>query len=83
MIRHFLFDFAEYLRFEALKTSAYQPLAQIAKKFFGEVKYHTMHANTWVYQLGHGNEESNSKMQESLNFAWNYAIGMFEPGPSE
>ena len=83
LIRHFLFDFAEYLRFEALKTSAYQPLAQVAKKFFGEVKYHTMHANTWVYQLGHGNEESNGKMQESLNFAWDYALGMFEPGPAE
>ena len=42
-----------------------------------------MHANTWVHQLGHGNEESNTKMQESLNYAWNYALGMFEPGPAE
>jgi ring-1,2-phenylacetyl-CoA epoxidase subunit PaaC len=83
LIRHFLFDFAEYLRFEALKESAYQPLAQVAKKFFGEIKYHTMHANTWVYQLGHGNAESNTKMQEALNFSWNYALGMFEPGPAE
>ncbi len=83
LIRHFLFDFAEYLRFEALKTSAYQPLAQVAKKFFGEIKYHTMHANTWVHQLGKGNEESNSKMQESLDYAWNYALGIFEPGPAD
>lgn len=83
LMRHFLFDFAEYLRFENLKSSAYQPLAQVAKKFFGEIKYHTMHANTWVHQLGHGNEESNGKMQESLNYAWNYALGMFEPGPAE
>ncbi len=83
LIRHFLFDFAEYSRFEALKTSAYQPLAQVSKKFFGEIKYHTMHANTWVHQLGKGNEESNGKMQESLNYAWNYALGMFEPGPAE
>ncbi|PCJ66923.1 MAG: phenylacetate-CoA oxygenase subunit PaaI [Bacteroidetes bacterium] len=83
LIRHFLYDFAEYLRFEALKTSNYQPLAQLAKKFFGEIKYHTMHANTWVYQLGHGNEESNGRMQESLNYSWNYALGMFENGPAE
>ena len=83
LIRHFLFDFAEYLRFESLRSSAYEPLAQVAKKFFGEIKYHTMHANTWVNQLGNGNEESHHKMQESLNIAWNYALGIFEPGPAE
>ena len=83
LIRHFLFDFAEYLRFESLRSSAYEPLAQVAKKFFGEIKYHTMHANTWVNQLGKGNEESHHKMQESLNIAWNYALGIFEPGPAE
>lgn len=83
LIRHFLFDFSEYLRFEALRSSAYEPLAQVSKKFFGEIKYHTMHANTWVNQLGNGNEESHRKMQESLNFAWNYALGIFEPGPAE
>src|SRR6056300_242785 len=27
LIRHFLFDFSEYLRFEALRSSAYEPLA--------------------------------------------------------
>ncbi len=83
LIRHFLFDFAEYLRFESLKSSAYEPLAQVSKKFFGEIKYHTMHANTWVNQLGKGNEESHTKMQDSLNYAWNYALGMFEQGPAE
>ena len=42
-----------------------------------------MHANTWVNQLGKGNEESHRKMQDSLNYAWNYALGIFEPGPAE
>lgn len=83
LMRHFLFDFAEYLRFESLITSAYQPLAQVSKKFFGEIKYHTMHANTWVNQLSKGNEESHHKMQQSLEYAWNYALGIFEPGPAE
>lgn len=83
LIRHFLFDFAELLRFQALANSSYQPLAQVAKKFKGEIKYHTMHANTWVFQLGQGNEESNQRMQDALNHAWNYALGIFEPGPAE
>jgi ring-1,2-phenylacetyl-CoA epoxidase subunit PaaC len=83
LIRHFLFDFAELLRFQSLANSSYQPLAQVAKKFKGEIKYHTMHANTWVFQLGQGNEESNQRMQNALNEAWNYALGIFEPGPAE
>ena len=83
LIRHLLFDYAELLRFESLMNSSYQPLAQVAKKFFGEIKYHFMHASTWVRQLGNGNEESNSRMQAALNNSWAYALGMFEEGEAE
>ncbi len=83
LIRHFLFDFAELFRFEALANSSYQPLALVAKKFKGEIKYHTMHANTWVYQLGIGNQESYDRMQSVLNKYWSIALGMFEEGPAE
>ena len=83
LLRHFFFDFAELFRFEALSNSSYQPLAQVAKKFKGEIKYHTMHANTWVYQLATGTRESKERMQSVLDKYWNLALGMFEPGPAE
>ena len=83
LLRHFLFDFAELLRFEALAESSYQPLAQVAKKFKGEIKYHTMHANTWVYQLSTGTDESKNRMQKVLTDYWNFALGIFEEGPAE
>lgn len=83
LLRHFLFDFAELLRFEALSNSSYQPLAMVAKKFKGEIKYHTMHANTWVYQLATGTVESKARMQNVLDKYWNTALGIFEPGPAE
>ena len=83
IVRHFLFDFAEALRFEALSNSSFQPLAKIARKFKGEIKYHTLHANTWMQQLGNGNEESKAKMQSALNEAWPYALGIFEKGHFE
>mgnify|MGYP001231462793 CR=1 FL=1 len=83
IVRHFLFDFAEALRFEALSNSSFQPLAQVARKFKGEIKYHTLHANTWMQQLGNGNEESKAKMQSALNEAWPYALGIFEKGHFE
>ncbi|MFT5512005.1 MAG: ring-1,2-phenylacetyl-CoA epoxidase subunit PaaC [Bacteroidia bacterium] len=83
LIRHFLFDMAEAIRFEMLVDSSYENLARLARKFKGEIKYHTMHANTWVYQLANGNKESKARMQATLNMAWPLALGIFEPGKNE
>ncbi|MCO4818947.1 MAG: phenylacetate-CoA oxygenase subunit PaaC [Bacteroidetes bacterium] len=83
LIRHFLFDMAEAIRFEMLVDSSYENLAQLARKFKGEIKYHTMHANTWLQQLATGNEESKARMQNALNEAWPLALGIFEPGAAE
>ncbi len=82
-IRHFLFDHAELLRYESLTQSSFQPLAQLAKKVKGEIKYHVMHADTFVKQLSNGNEESKARMQQALNNTWHLALGIFEPGEYE
>jgi len=78
LIRHFLYDTAEALRFELLTQSSYEPLAQLALKIKGELRYHTLHANTWIKQLGSATEESISRLQQSLEIALPYALGMFE-----
>lgn len=78
LMRHFLFDHAELLRYEMLAESSFQPLALLAKKVKGEIKYHTMHADTFIKQLGNGNEEANARLQSALNYAWHFALGIFE-----
>jgi len=83
LIRHFLFDTAEALRFELLKNSSFEPLAQVAKKVRGELRYHTLHANTWIKQLGVATEESISRLQRSLDYAIPYALGIFEESAYE
>jgi ring-1,2-phenylacetyl-CoA epoxidase subunit PaaC len=83
LIRHFLYDTAEAIRFEMLSESSYQPLADISKKIRAELRYHTLHANTWVKQLGSATEESISRLQRSLDSAMPYALGMFEESPFE
>jgi ring-1,2-phenylacetyl-CoA epoxidase subunit PaaC len=83
LIRHLLFDTAEAARFELLTQSSYEPLALLAKKIRGELRYHTLHANTWIKQLGVATEESISRLQRALDFALPYALGMFEPSPFE
>lgn len=83
LVRHFLYDTAEALRFELLTNSSCEPLAQVARKVRGELRYHTLHAKTWVKQLGSATEESVSRLQKSLEQAMPYALGMFEESPYE
>ncbi len=78
LIRHFLYDTAEAIRFEALTHSSYEPLAQLATKIRGELRYHTLHANTWIKQLGSATPESIGRLQKSLEYALPYALGIFE-----
>jgi len=83
LIRHFLFDTADALRWEMLTQSSYEPLALLAKKIKGELRYHTMHANTWIKQLGSATKESISRLQNSLAIAMPYALGIFEESTFE
>jgi ring-1,2-phenylacetyl-CoA epoxidase subunit PaaC len=83
LIRHFLFDTAEAIRFEMLSSSSFQPLADLSKKIKGELRYHTLHANTWIKKLGTATDESISRLQNSLNTALPFALGIFEESPFE
>jgi len=83
LVRHFLYDTAEALRFEMLSESSFQPLAELSRKIRGELRYHTLHANTWMRQLGSATEESIDRLQQALQEALPYALGMFEPSPYE
>ena len=78
LVRHFLYDTALAIRFDMLIDSSCEPLAQLSKKIRGELKYHTMHANTWIRQLGSATTESVSHLQSSLDTSLPYALGMFE-----
>ena len=83
MARHFLFDQAEILRYQLLRESSFEPLAHLAKKIHGELKYHVMHANSWLSRLGKGSDESRARIQSSLNYCYPLALGVFEQSPYE
>jgi len=83
LMRHFLFDTAEAIRFDMLTRSSVEPLANLAKKVRGELKYHTLHANIWINQLGKSTDESNIRMQAALNECFPLALGIFEPSAYE
>ncbi|MFY8109380.1 MAG: 1,2-phenylacetyl-CoA epoxidase subunit PaaC [Bacteroidia bacterium] len=83
MVRHFLFDHADQQRFEMLANSSFEPLAKVARKIKGEIKYHVFHGDTWMVKLSNATEVSKARMQSALNESWNYALGIFEPGDFE
>jgi ring-1,2-phenylacetyl-CoA epoxidase subunit PaaC len=83
LVRHFLFDTAQALRFDMLTHSSFQPLADLSRKIKGELRYHTLHANTWMKQLGTATDESMTRLQQSLTVAIPYALGLFETSPFE
>ena len=83
LVRHFLFDTAEYLRFEALTKSKYEPIAEVSAKIKGEIQYHVMHANTWIKQLGMATNVSKERIQKAINTAFPYALSIFEESKYE
>lgn len=83
LMRHFLFDHAEALRYDLLRDSSYGSLSDLSKKIHGELKYHTLHADTWAKHLGKGSAESSARMQNALDECFPLALGIFEPGPFE
>jgi len=83
LIRHFLFDHAELIRFETLSDSTVEPLAQLSRKIKGEIQYHVMHARAFIEKLGNATEDSVAKLQQSMTDAFPYALGIFEPSEFE
>jgi ring-1,2-phenylacetyl-CoA epoxidase subunit PaaC len=83
LVRQFLFDYADWHRWNALAESSVEPISYAAKKFRGEIRYHTMHAKSLITKLGNGTEGSVQRLQSSLDESAGYALGIFEKSPVE
>jgi len=83
LVRHFFFDHAELCRYKLLEQSSHERLAALAKKIHGELKYHVLHADTWIKKLGKANEESRARMMSSVKSAYPFALGIFEKSKRE
>jgi len=83
VLRQYLFDAAEQVRYTALRESAWRPIANAAAKLIGEERYHILHSRGWVQRLGDATGESRRRMQAALNLVWPHALGLFEPSDGE
>ena len=77
-VRNFFHDAFYLLFYTELSSSKDETLAALAAKSLKEVKYHLRHSSNWLIRLGDGTKESNLKVQEALNFLWQYTGELFE-----
>jgi len=77
--RQFLFSAYQYDLYSALQQSADPVLAAIAAKAIKEVWYHRDHCEQWVHRLGGGTTESNTRVQQGLDAAWQFVDELFTP----
>lgn len=78
LVRHFFFDHAEICRYKLLEQSSEARVAALAKKMHGELKYHVLHADTWMKKLAKANEESRARILSSVKELYPLALGIFE-----
>ena len=78
IVRNFLYDAFKFLFFTKLSESKDETLAALSAKSLKEVKYHLRHSTNWLIRLGDGTEESNAKVQESLEEIWQFTAELFE-----
>ena len=72
--RHWLYETADELRLEQLKSSEDAEVAGLAAKMDREEVYHRMHAQMWADRL-RGDERFEAAVEE----LWPYALGVLAP----
>ncbi|MBC8266894.1 MAG: phenylacetate-CoA oxygenase subunit PaaC [Flavobacteriales bacterium] len=78
IVRNFLFDTYSVLFYTKLQNSSDDTLAALSSKSLKEAKYHLRHSSNWLIRLGDGTDESNKKVQKSLNDIWMFTGNLFE-----
>jgi ring-1,2-phenylacetyl-CoA epoxidase subunit PaaC len=74
-----LADVAVTVQFEALRGSAYEPLAQRVEKVVDEERFHAAHGTAWAKRLAGGTDASHAALGEALRAALPAALAWFGP----
>ena len=75
--RHWLYETADALRLERLRSSADAELADVAAKLEREEVYHRLHAEMWVERLL-ADGEGRARLEGALLELWPYALGVLD-----
>ncbi|MFD1739768.1 1,2-phenylacetyl-CoA epoxidase subunit PaaC [Bacillus salitolerans] len=82
VVRHYFYSQAKKIRIDSLKTSSYEPLAEVAVKVNMELYYHLMHWKTWFVQLTSVKGEARSRMKLAIDKVFDDFEGVLTLGPN-
>jgi ring-1,2-phenylacetyl-CoA epoxidase subunit PaaC len=82
-VRHLLYDEAETVRWEALRTSSLGGVAGLAGRALAEEAYHTRHAHSLFERLASGGAEPRRRLLAALGRLLPLAVDLFEPTAGE
>jgi ring-1,2-phenylacetyl-CoA epoxidase subunit PaaC len=77
IVRQWLLDGWQLEMYEGLSSSADARLAAIAVKSLKETRYHYRFSRGWLVRLGDGTEESQRRVQHSLDDLWRFTAELF------
>ena len=75
--RHYLYESADAVRIEALKSSDDGEIAGLTATIDREETYHRMHAQMWAERMRE-TEETRSRFEQAVGELWPYALGVLE-----
>lgn len=78
IVKLFMLSAYNSIFYSELSKSNDETIAALSAKSLKEVKYHLKYSKNWMIRLGDGTNESNFKVQESLNSLWQFTGEFFE-----
>ena len=78
IVKLFMLSAYNSIFYSELSNSNDETIAALSAKSLKEVKYHLKYSKNWMIRLGDGTNESNFKVQESLNSLWQFTGEFFE-----
>lgn len=80
VVRQYFYEVFKKVKLEALSTSSYKPLANVAQKVLMEQPYHLAHWKMWIKQLQGSTEDARTRIQFRIEEAWNEFQDVLELG---
>jgi ring-1,2-phenylacetyl-CoA epoxidase subunit PaaC len=82
LVRHWLYDEAELLRWQGLAESSLQPLRDIATRALAEEAYHRRHATALLDAL-RTEQEAEPRLLQAASWLVPLGLSLFEPPPGQ
>lgn len=77
--RRYLYETADAVRLDALKDTAWAPLAELVAKIRREERYHRMHVESWLGRLASADGEPRRRLLDALDTLGPHAGTVFTP----